>query len=68
MKPYEVISERRKDRGMPVSELARRAGIEYEALRVSLEGGRNIRADEFVELCRILDLDLNDFEHEAVAS
>lgn len=66
MKPYEVIAERREEVGIPVSELARRAGIAYETLRVSLEGNRNIKADEFVSLCHELGLEIGDFSEVEV--
>ena len=58
----EIISEKRKQRGIPVSELSRRTGIKYEALRVALEGRRNITANEMLILCDELDLTLEDFE------
>lgn len=59
----EVISERRKQRGIPVSTLSERTGIDYEALRVSLKGYRKISAHEFVALCKELDMTLDDFDH-----
>ena len=58
----EVISERQKKRGIPVSKLAERTGIDYEALRVSLKGNRKISAYEFVALCKELELTLADFD------
>ena len=62
MKAYEVIRNQQLNRGIPVSELSRRTEIEYQALRNSLDGARNITANEFVVLCRELGLSLSDFE------
>ena len=58
----EVIRERQKQRGIPVTTLSERTGIDYEALRVSLNGNRKISATEFVALCKELDLTLEDFD------
>lgn len=58
----EIIKERREQRGIPVSELSRRTGIKYEALRVALEGRRNITATELLLLCEELELSLADFQ------
>lgn len=58
----EVIRERREERGIPVTVLAERTGIDYEALRVSLKGQRKISGHELVMLCKELDLKLEDFD------
>lgn len=57
----EVLNRRIKERGIPISELARRTNLDAELLRRSLAGTRNLRADEFVVLCHELMLDTNDF-------
>ena len=56
-----VLNQRIKERGIPVSELARRIGMDNELLRRSLAGTRGIKADEFVGLCHELALDIDDF-------
>lgn len=61
----EVINDKKSERGISLAELSRRTGIEYEALRVTLDGGRNLRATEFIDLCRELQLDIADFETPA---
>jgi len=58
----EVIQNAQEDRGISTAELARRTGIDYEALRVSLKGGRNITGPELVSLCQELKLDIPDFK------
>ena len=60
----QIISDKRKQRGIPVSELSRRTDIPYEALRTSLEGSRSISAHEFLALCKELELTLQDFDGE----
>ncbi len=66
MQTNEVIAHKRDERGMTTAELSRRAGIDYEALRVSLAGNRKLTGDELVSLCRVLNLDLADFIAQAV--
>lgn len=61
MRINETIDGRRKALGMSVSELSRAADINYEALRVSLAGHRKINASEFLALCKVLGLTLEDF-------
>ena len=61
MRVTEVLNKRIKERGITMSELARRVGMSDELLRRSLAGIRNIKADEFVNLCNELALDIEDF-------
>lgn len=62
MKAYEVIDKRVQERGISNAELSRRTGIDNELLRRSLAGNRRIAADEFVVLCRELNLDIDCFK------
>lgn len=64
----QIIGEKRKQRGIPVSELSKRTGISYEALRVSLAGNRKLNASEFVALCKELELTLDDFDSDGLAT
>lgn len=61
----DVLNRCVKERGIPTSELARRVGLDPELLRRSLAGTRNLRADEFLCLCRELKLDTSDFLGES---
>lgn len=61
MKAYEVISRRVERTGIPVSELARRVGMNYMPLRNALLGQREMKADELLSLSRELDLTFEDF-------
>ena len=65
MKTYEVVNRRVKRTGITVSELARRADMQQGLLRKTLIGERVLKADEFVRLCRELELDLSDFAEVA---
>lgn len=62
-----VLNARIKERGITVSELSRRIGMNDELLRRSLAGTRNVKADEFIGLCRELSLDIEDFVVPAMA-
>lgn len=61
MQAYEVVSAKREDRAIPISELSRITGIDYEALRVSLKGDRKLTGEELISLCRELNLNITDF-------
>lgn len=61
----EVIEQRREEYGMPIAELARRTGIDYQQLWMSLGGKRGITAGELVAICRVLGLSLEDFGGES---
>ncbi len=61
MKAYEVIDAKVQERGITNAELSRRTGIDSELLRRSLIGARKIAADEFIVLCRELELNINSF-------
>ena len=64
MQVKEVIEQARVEKGWSTAELARRSGIKYQNLWASLKGGRGIPANEFVELCRQLDLGVEDFTEQ----
>ena len=51
-----VISNRIEDRGMSITVVATRANINPELLSRTLNGRRKLKADELVDLCRVLDL------------
>ena len=55
------IEEARYERGMSVAELGRRASIDRKRLWYILDGQRQMRADEFVRLCVVLDMGLRSF-------
>lgn len=61
MKAYEVIAQRMDDRAINRTALARKIGMKSELLRRSVSGDRKLTADEFIVLCRELDLTLDDF-------
>lgn len=61
MDVVDVLNKRIADRGIPVSELSRRVGMNDELLRRSLNGSRTLKATEFVVICHELALDMNDF-------
>ncbi len=64
MKANEVIKEYLSNNGIKQNFVAERAGIPPELFRRSLEGSRKIPADEFVAICTVLSLDIEDFKQE----
>lgn len=65
MKIYEVIAKSVRERGISVSELGRRTGINDGFLRNSLYGRRGLKAEELVKLSRELNLEMSDFYEAA---
>lgn len=61
------IEEARSERGMSVAELGRRALIDRKRLWYILDGQRQMRADEFVRVCAVLNLGLRNFMTPAIA-
>jgi len=59
-----VIGERIDERGMTMTTVARRAGMTPDLLSRTINGTRKLKADELVNLCRVLDLTLEDFEQK----
>lgn len=57
MTPEEMILKEIEKRGMTIMTVARRAGITYSRIQPSLRGRRELRADEYMSLCAVLDLD-----------
>ena len=57
----ERIEEARTVRGIPIAELARRIGVDKKRLWYVLKLQRSMRADEFVKICYILDLNFGYF-------
>ena len=58
----EIISARIEERGTTIVFVAKRAHMSGDALSKSLNGYRKLKADEFIELCRVLDLTFEDFQ------
>lgn len=62
MSAIELVEKRRIERGMSVAELSRRSRIEYDKLYGSIQGERKLLADEFVPVCKALDIKFSDFK------
>lgn len=56
-----VIRDYIQQHGLKQRHIAARAGIAEKTLSLILCGKRQLRADEFIGLCRALNLDLVDF-------
>ena len=57
-----VISDRIKERGVTLAFVSKQAHMKTDLLDKTLNGSRNMKADEFVNLCQVLDLTLEDFK------
>lgn len=57
-----VINNRIKERGVTLVFVSKQAHMKVDLLSKTLKGNRNMKADEFVNLCRVLDLTLDDFK------
>ena len=57
MTPEEMIRNAVKDRGMTIKAVSDRSGVKYSLLQPSLQGRRELRADEYLKLCACLELD-----------
>ncbi|MBQ9229046.1 MAG: helix-turn-helix transcriptional regulator [Paludibacteraceae bacterium] len=61
-----VINNRIKERGATIVFVAKRANMKTDILSKTLNGNRNLKADELVNLCQVLDLTLDDFDRQTV--
>lgn len=64
MKCEMMIREEIQEKGMKMSAVSRKSGIEYWKIQTSLSGKRELRADEYLDLCRVLQLDPMDAVRE----
>ncbi|MBR0404460.1 MAG: helix-turn-helix transcriptional regulator [Eggerthellaceae bacterium] len=59
-----ALETARDERGIPKSELARRAEVDPRRLMLILEGKRQMRADEFVRVCLVMAMPITAFAAE----
>lgn len=59
-----VINNRIKERGVTLVFVAKHANMKTDLLSKTLNGNRNLKADEFVNLCQVLGLTLDDFSEK----
>ncbi len=56
-----VINNRIKERGVTLAFVSEQVHMNANLLEKTLNGSRNMKADELVNLCQALDLTLEDF-------
>ena len=56
-KAESVIASTIKESGMTIRAVSIKTGIPYGQLQPSMKGNRDLRADEFLRLCALLNLD-----------
>ena len=59
----EILESLRKERGMTVAELARRADICYDTVSNTLKGSSMMRGDYLIRMCHVLGLEISDFNN-----
>lgn len=59
-----IIGERIKESGVTLVFISKKVHMSADVLSKTLNGGRNMKADEFVRLCQVLNLTLNDFSEK----
>lgn len=57
MKPEELIRKTVKERGMTITAASKMSGVKYSRLQPALGGAAELRADEYISLCLLLDVD-----------
>lgn len=57
MKVEDVIAQVIKARGMTLVHVSRKTGVKYSKLQPSMQGRRELRADELLAVCAFLGLD-----------
>lgn len=67
MKVSKQIGIYMKQRGLNLSEVARRTGLDYHSLYTSLyqeSSNRDLRAEELIPLCIFLEIDPREFAQQ----
>lgn len=57
MTPEQMIENTIKEKGMTIQAVCNKTGVSYSRLQPSLRGRRELRANEYLELCAVLELD-----------
>lgn len=57
MKPEEYIRNEVESRGMKMKFLSDKANVPYGCLQPSLNGNRSLRADEYLRICAVLQIE-----------
>lgn len=65
MKAYEVIRTRMEENGIKQVFVAEKAQVPPALFQRSLDGKRKLPADEFIRICRVLNMDLGDFADQS---
>lgn len=63
MKVYKEIKRYLDDSGISQTFVAEKAGINLVALNMSLNGNRRLTADEYISICKALNLEPNFFSN-----
>ena len=62
MTPEQMIRDTVKKRGMTIKAVSEQAGVRYSCLQPSLQGRRELRADEYLKICGLLGIDPRSYQ------
>lgn len=57
MRPEELIKKKIKERGMTMTAVSKMSGVKYSRLQPAMNGAGELRADEYISLCLLLNVD-----------
>lgn len=57
MRPEELIKKKIKERGMTMTAVSKMSGVKYSRLQPAMSGAGELRADEYISLCLLLNVD-----------
>lgn len=62
MTPEQMIRNEVERRGMTMRTVSDRSGVKYSCLQPSLKGKRELRADEYIALCQMFEIDPRKYQ------
>ena len=60
----EQISDYIKQKGVSLTAVSKKTGVPYSALQPSLKGRRELRAQEFMSICKFFDISPAEFANK----
>lgn len=62
MTPEKMVENAIRERGMTLKAVSIKTGISYSRLQPSMRGRRELRADEYIALCGLLNLEPRGYQ------
>lgn len=64
MSPEQLIKQKIKERGMTMAAASKMSGVKYSRMQPALSGAGELRADEYVSLCLLLNVDPRAYRND----